>query len=244
MAYDLEYHDSVQRRAIVFPTNVVGSVIAGYEIVRQDASGLAYIAQDIRPVVTSLNLDRSRIRGVELDGTVRFLSNWSAVAYMAMSNGRLLATGEPIRRMSPPIGGARVRWSGSRRWLEGTMTFARAQSRLNSGDLTDARIGGARTRSSIAGYFNGTATDLGYVRGGVLLATGETLAQVQNRVMGTAATTYLHTEAPGFVALGVRGGVQLGSRMSVTVIGDNLTDRNYGVYGSGTDATGASAVHG
>ena len=33
----------------------------------------------------------------------------------------------------------------------------------------------ARTRSSIAGYFNGTASDLGLVRGGVLLATGETL---------------------------------------------------------------------
>jgi outer membrane receptor protein involved in Fe transport len=237
-AYNLEYLDTVQRRAIVFPPGVVGTVISGFEIVRQDASGLAYIAQDIRPIATSVNLDRSRITGFEADASVDITAAWTAFGYFAMSTGRLLTTGEPIRRMSPPMGGARLRWSGDRAWVEGVMSFARAQTRLNPGDVSDARIGALRTRASIASYFNGTATDLGLVKGGVLLETGETLAEVQNRVLGTAASSSLFTEAPGFVVFGARAAFRLLPRLDVTVIGENLTDRNYRLYGSGVDSPG------
>ncbi len=238
--FSLQYLDAVQRRAIVFPTSVVGTVIAGFEIVRQDGAGLAYIAQDIRPVNTSVNADRARVNGVEMDGTWRMSSRWAASGHFAMSNGRLVATGEPVRRMSPPIGGGSLRWTARRGWLEGTVSFARAQTRLNGGDLTDARIGAARTRGAIATYFNGTATDLGLVSGGVLLSTGESLAQVQNRVMGTAATSYLFTQTDGFVVLGARAGLRVLSWLDATVIGDNLTDRNYRLHGSGLDAPGAN----
>jgi outer membrane receptor protein involved in Fe transport len=237
-AYDLEYLDTVQRRAIVFPSNVVGTVISGYEVVRQDANGLAYIAQDLRPIGTSVNLDRSRIRGFEADGTVRITPNWTAVSYYSVSQGHLLSTEEPIRRMSPPLGGGRLRWANERTWIEGVVTFASAQTRLNSGDLTDARIGATRTRTSIANYFNGTATDLGLVRNGVLLQTGETVAQVQNRVLGAATSAALFTEAPGFVVFGARAGIRLQSNLDLTVIGENLTDKNYRFYGSGVDAPG------
>lgn len=238
--FDLEYQDTVQRRSIVFPHGVVGTVISGFEVVRQDASGLAYIAQDIRPIGTSINADKSRVRGIEMDGNVRLAERWSAAAYFAMSNGKLLSTGEPIRRMTPPIGGGRVRWGSERTWLEGTVQFARAQTRFNAGDLTDARIGAARTRNSIAGYFNGTATDLGLVKNGVLVQTGETLAQVQNRIMGTSATALLFDRAPGYVVFGARAGLRLLDRLDLTIIGDNLTDRNYRLYGSGVDSPGAS----
>lgn len=239
-AYDLEFMDTVQRRAIVFPAGIVGSTISGYQVVRQDANGLAYIAQDIRPIGTSVNVDRSRIVGFEAESSAQLAARWTAFGYFSMSNGRLLATSEPIRRMPPPMGGARLRWSGARTWVEGVMTFARAQTRLNSGDSTDARIGAARTRASIATYFNGTATDLGLVRGGVLAATGETLAQVQTRLLGSAASAPLFTEAPGFVELGARANVRVLPQLDVTVIGANLTDRNYRLYGSGVDAPGVN----
>ncbi|MEQ1731204.1 MAG: TonB-dependent receptor, partial [Vicinamibacterales bacterium] len=219
--FDLEYLDTVQRRAIVFPAGIVGTTISGYQVVRQDANGLAYIAQDIRPIGTAVNLDRSRIRGFEADGTVRLAANWTALGYFSMSEGRL-------------------RWSRGGTWIEGSMTFARAQTKLNSGDLTDARTGAARTRNSIASYFNGTAVDLGLVKSGVLVQTGETLAQVQNRLMGTAATTYLYTDGPGFVTVGARAGFRLLPQLDLTIIGENLTDRNYRVYGSGVDAPGAN----
>jgi outer membrane receptor protein involved in Fe transport len=224
----------------VFPDNVVGTTISGYQIVRQDANGLAYIAQDIRPIGTSVNLDRSRILGFESEGSARLGSAWTAVGYFSMSNGRLLSTGEPVRRMSPPMGGGRLRWSRNPTWVEGVVTFARAQTRFNSGDLTDARIGATRTRTSVANYFNGTATDLGLVKGGILLATGETVAQVQTRVLGGATSAPLFTEAPGFVALGARAGWTVSQHLDLTVIGENLTDRNYRLYGSGVDAPGAN----
>ena len=240
--FDLLYEDSVQRRAIVFPTNVVGTSIFGFDIVRQDASGLAYIAQDIRPVGTSINADRTRVRGVEAEVGVHLGSHWNAYANASSSTGHLESTGEATRRMSPPIGAARLRWSRPRVWAEGALVFAAAQTRLNAGDLTDARIGAVRTRAAIASYFNGTATDLGLVKSGVLVATGETVAQVQNRVLGTAASAPLFTETAGYAVLHVRGGVTVTRHLDVTVIGENITDKNYRHHGSGVDANGRNLV--
>jgi outer membrane receptor protein involved in Fe transport len=236
--FDLELFDFIQRRALAFDSNVVGTTIAGFTIVSQDAVGLAYIEQDIRPIATSVNVDRGRIRGFDAEGEVELASAWSARAYVSMANGRTLPTGEFIRRMPPPMGGARLRWTGERSWAEGVVTFAADQTRLNGGDLSDARIGAVRTRGAIATFFNGTATDMGLVSQGVLLATGETLAQVQNRVLGTAASGALYTSHPGFVVFGLRAGVRITRAFDVTVIGENLADTNYRLYGSGVDAHG------
>jgi outer membrane receptor protein involved in Fe transport len=144
--------------------------------------------------------------------------------------------------MPPPLGGVALRWisTGDGPWVEGVVSFAREQTRLNSADLSDARIGGLRTRTSIANYFNGTATDLGLVGGGVLLATGEGLAAVQSRILGEAAAAPLFTSQPGFVVIGVRAGWRVTPAVDLTAIGENLTDRNYRLYGSGVDAPGAN----
>lgn len=237
-AYDLEYLKSIQRRAIVFPTDVVGALISGYQVVRQDATGLAYIAQDIRPIATRVNVDHARLLGFDAEGITQIGRQWRASAFISMTNGSLLNTHEYLRRMPPPLGGAAVRWSSSRTWIEGLVSFAASQTRFNSGDLTDARIGAVRTRSSIANHFNGSATDLGLVTGGLLQATGETLAQVQDRVLGAAASSTMYDHGPGFFVLGARGGVRLTPQVEMTVIGENLTDRNYRLYGSGVDAAG------
>jgi len=240
--YQLDYTNSVQRRAIVFPSNVVGTSIFGFDIVRQDAAGLAYIAQDIRPVNTSINADETIVRGIEAEVGVRIGANWNAFANLATSNGHLESTGEFTRRMTPPIGAARLRWSKSRTWVEGALVWAAAQTRLNPGDLTDARIGAVRTRAQIASYFNGTATDLGLVRNGVLVATGETVAQVQNRVLGTAASAPLFTQTDGFAIVNLRGGFSVTSHLDITVIGENLADTHYRIHGSGVDGAGRNLV--
>ncbi len=238
--YDIEYLDSIQRRAIVFDTNVEGMSLAGFQVVRQDANGLAYIAQDIRPIATRVNADHARIRGFDADATASFGERWRARTFFSMTNGRLLATGEYLRRMPPPLGGGSLRWSAPRVWIEATTMFAGAQSRFNIGDLTDARIGGMRTRGSIATYFNGTATDIGLVRDGILQPTGETLSQVQGRLLGDAASAPLFDRASGFFIVGLRGGVNVSRDVDLTVIGENLTDRNYRVYGSGVDGPGVN----
>lgn len=241
-AFDLEYLNTIQRRSIVFASDVVGTTISGYQVVRQDAAGLAYIAQDVRPIGTRVNLDHARMLGVEAEIGVRAGRGWTTRAYFSMTDGHLLSTGEYLRRMPPPLGGGSVRWStaNDRRWVEGVVSVAAAQTRFNSGDVSDARIGALRTRTSIASFFNGTAADLGLVQGGVLLATGETLTQVQNRVLGSATSAPLFTSQPGFIVFGLRAGWRLSSALDMTVIGENLTDRNYRPYGSGLDAAGRS----
>jgi outer membrane receptor protein involved in Fe transport len=155
-----------------------------------------------------------------------------------MANGRVVPNGEHLRRMPPAMGGVKLRWNSARFWSEGVLTFAAEQTRFNSGDFSDARIGGLRTRASIATFFNGTASDMGLVQNGRLVATGETLQEVQNRVLGTATSAPLFTSHPGFAVLGLRAGVRLSSSFDLSVFGENLTDTNYRLYGSGLDAPG------
>ena len=236
--FDLELYDFIQRRALVFGSSMVGTVISGFTVVRQDATGLAYIAQDARPIATRVNTDRGRVQGLDAEGEVRVTPAWTASAFFSMANGRTLPAGEYSRRMNPPMGGAKLRWLHNRLWAEGVLTFASEQTRLNSGDITDARIGANRTRAQIATFFNGTATDRALVQNGILLETGETLAQVQTRVLGTANAAPLFTSQAGFAVVGLRGGLQLAPGFDLTLIADNIGDVNYRLYGSGLDAPG------
>lgn len=241
-AFDMELFDFIQRRALVFGTGIVGTTISGFQVVRQDAAGLAFIAQDVRPIASRVNVDRGRIAGFDVVGDIRFDRSWSAHGFFSLANGRVLSTGAYVRRMPPAMGHAKLRWQGRRVWAEGVLNLALEQTRLDSGDLGDARIGALRTRASIATFFNGTATDLGLVQNGILVRTGEDLAAVQNRVLGTATSAPMFTSHPGFAVLGLRGGVDLGRGVNVSVIGENLGDVNYRLYGSGLDAPGRS-VH-
>jgi outer membrane receptor protein involved in Fe transport len=142
------------------------------------------------------------------------------------------------------MGGASLTWQpvGGRWWIEGTFIAATKQDRLSDGDLGDARIGASRTPAAIASFFNGTAVDRGLVRDGRLLATGETLAQVQSRIMGTSTLLPMFTETAGYTVYGARGGVRLGKYLDLTLIGENLGDRNYRLHGSGVDEPGINFV--
>jgi len=241
--FDLELDEIIQRRTAIFPQSVVGTTVAGYTIVRQDAAGRAFIDADPRPIVTRTNIDSGRVRGVEGDVRVRIGSTWTAGAYFSLANGVEGPLDTVMRRMPPPLGGVTLRWTPHNRawWVEGVGIFARPQTRLNAGDLGDARIGGRFTRATIANFFNGTAVDLGLVRDGVLRPTGETLAQVQTRLLGSESTGFLFTETPGFFVLGLRGGVRLTSTVDISVLTDNIADKNYRWHGSGVDAPGINA---
>jgi outer membrane receptor protein involved in Fe transport len=83
---------------------------------------------------------------------------------------------------------------------------------------------------------------MGLVSGGILGATGETLVQVQNRIMGTATLNQLFTTQPGFAVIGLRAGAQLTPRFDVTAMAENLGDVNYRLYGSGLDAPGFNVM--
>ena len=241
--FDLELRDIIQRRTAIFPTAIVGTTFAGFTVIRQDDAGRAFIEQDPRPIVTRANVDRARVFGFEADARFQMAPAWQVSGYASMVNGRELGGNQSLRRMPPPFGGVRVRWEPAGRpfWIEGTSSFAFAQTRLSPGDLSDARIGALRSRGSIAEFFGGGAADLGLVRNGRLVPTGETLAEVQDRVLGGAAAATLFDETPGFLLVGVRAGWQVHPHVTLTVITENLTDRNYRWHGSGVDGPGANA---
>jgi outer membrane receptor protein involved in Fe transport len=242
--FDLEFHDAIERRTLIFPTSIVGQNLAGYTVIRQDEAGRAYVQGEARPIVTRVNVSRSRILGFEADASVRLASAWRARAWASMARGTELETGLPQRRMPPGMGGGTLTWQpvDSRWWVEGSVIAATRQDRLSDGDIGDARIGASRTPASIASFFNGTATDRGLVSGGRLVSTGETLAQVQARVLNGAPLLAMFTETPGFVVFGARAGVRLGSHVDLTVIGENLGDTNYRLHGSGVDEPGVNVI--
>lgn len=241
VVFDLELRDLIARRTAIFPAGRVGTSIAGYTIVSQDAEGRAYVSMDPRPVVTRVNIERARVQGFEVDAQVRLGRAWIGSANLSSASGRD-ADDLPLRRMPPLLGSLRIKWEPSTHpaWVEVVVSAAGTQGRLSPGDLSDARIGGRRDRNAIASFFHGTATDLGLVRDGTLVLTGETLAQVQTRLVGAAGETYLFTKTSGFLVVGLRGGWRLSSRLDLTVILDNLADRNYRWHGSGVDAPGFS----
>jgi outer membrane receptor protein involved in Fe transport len=91
----------------------------------------------------------------------------------------------------------------------------------------------------------GTADDL-------FSPTGETLAQIRDRVLPLGETVNgvrvaddgtrvpLYTRTPGFVSFNVRAGLALTEHVDVTLALMNAFDRNYRVHGSGLDAPGRS----
>ena len=73
----------------------------------------------------------------------------------------------------------------------------------------------------------------------MLLATGETLAEVQARVLGPAgAAAPLFPALPGYVVVGVRGALQLRTRHEVMFDLENLGDVSYRGVSWGVDAPG------
>jgi len=72
----------------------------------------------------------------------------------------------------------------------------------------------------------------------VLTLTGETVAQIQDRVLGAGVNSApMLPEVAGFVTVGLRGGVRMG-RHEVIVDAENLTDENYRGISWGIDAPG------
>lgn len=242
--FALDFRDAIERRTAIFPSSIVGEDIAGHVVVRQDPAGRAFVAAEARPLVTRVNVSRARIAGFEADAAARLSDGWRVRVWASAARGEERDTRTPRRRMPPLLGGATLAWQPSHRlwWIEGTTIMAARQDRLSDGDLGDARIGAVRTAASIAGFFNGTAVDRGWVVDGQLVETGESLAAVQSRVLAGAASAPMFSATNGFVAVSLRAGLPLGARTQLILIGENVTDRNYRLHGSGVDEPGAS-VH-
>ncbi len=248
--------DNITKQALILPAGAVGLTIGGETIVAQNANGVVFVAASPNPVLVRANFDDARVRGVEHKLNWHVTSHWSVGTVFTYLCARDKRTGLPpnIEGGTPALDGwLKIRYSpGSGRWwIEPYVHAAGRQTRLSSLDLEDRRTGALRTRSSIASFFRNGATARGFVGRGtdgmtgtaddILLVTGETLAQIQDRVLGVGVnSSSLSRAVPGYVTFNLRGGVRFGERYELMADFENIGDKNYRGISWGLDAPGRS----
>jgi outer membrane receptor protein involved in Fe transport len=262
--FNNELYDPIVRRTLLFPAASPPSSLAGLPVTpipptpQQREQGVVTVATalDPRAVKAFVNDGRARYYGVESLTRVQMSSRWSAEANYTFLVGRELNPNRNVRRLPPQQGTVRLRYQPARRWwAEAGITAAGAQERLSGGDLDDERIGAARSRRDIEQFFLGTRISPA-ISGGVFRPTGETLRQIQDRVLPLGAVINgvrvtsdtvrvpLYTRTAGWATVDFRGGFQVSESFSVNAALLNLLDKNYRFHGAGVDAPGINAYMG
>jgi outer membrane receptor protein involved in Fe transport len=248
--------DPIVRRTLLFPADNPPSQLSGIDVSplpqtpAQAAQGVVEVATalDSRAVKAFVNDGASRYYGIESVARYSLAAQWVVEANYAYMVGRDLNPNRNTRRLPPQAGTLSVRYAPNTRkpWIEISLTATGEQDRLSGGDIDDERMGASRSRRDIAAFFYGSRV-APYLENAVFLPTGETLQQIQNRVLpGVADSTRvpLYTSTAGWYTLNFRGGLPLSERWNLTGALENALDRNYRVHGSGLDAPGRSAYLG
>ncbi len=266
--YLIDYGDTIVRQTLILPQGAVGLTLGSQTIIAQDPSGAVYVPLSTSPVLVQANYGDSRIKGAEFDFEYRLSSSWTTAGNYSYVYAEDRETGA-----APNLGGGgippqlaflRVRYQPASRpyWIEAYINGAGRQSRLSTLDLSDRRTGGSRTRSQIQNFFRRGACVRGITTvgsngqcgssGGTLAATGETLAQVQDRVLpigsvingvlvtSNSTSVPLFNSIPGYVLFNVRGGYRFAEDHRVSVDLENLLDKSNRLPGWGIDGPGRS----
>jgi hemoglobin/transferrin/lactoferrin receptor protein len=245
--------DNIVLQSLILPPGATGLQLGDQRITSQLASGVVFVAASTNPVLIRANFGDSRIYGFEQKFEARLTSRLSFGENFTYLHAADKRTGAPptIEGGTPaPQGNLRLRYEpvSQRFWVEPYLHAARRQDRLSTLDLDDRRTGATRSRANIASFFARGAFARGLITPGadgrfgtaddLLRVTNETVAQVQNRLLGNANSAPLYTYIPGFVTFGVRGGWRVSERHNVIVDLENLNDKNYRGISSGMDAPG------
>ena len=250
-------------QALVLPPGAQGTFLGSEQIVAQNAAGLVFVAVAPTPVLVRVNFDDARLNGVELNGRARFSDQWSANANFTYIRAHSLLNGLPPNMeggIPPATGFVSLRYQPRSRFhIEGYSILAARQNRLSTLDIADRRTGAARSRTNIQNFFRRGACVRGLTTpgpagcgspGGILIPTGETLAQVQNRLLPIGSTINgvfvagadtpvpLFPYLPGYKLVGVRGGYKFDDKSDISVDVENIFDKSYRGISWGVDGAG------
>lgn len=251
-------------QALVLPAGAVGTFLGSDPIIAQNGKGLVFVAAaPTSPVLVRVNFDDARFNGVELEGRARFTDRWSSTANFTYIRAYSLLNGLPPNvegGIPPATAFVSLRYQPrSRFFVEGYSTLTGRQNRLSSLDLTDRRTGGGRSRGNIQNFFRRGACVRGLTTpggggcgtaGGILIPTGETLAQVQNRLLPIGATINgvrvvdantvvpTHPYLAGYGLVGVRSGMKFTESSEIFVDFENIFDKSYRGISWGIDGPG------
>lgn len=189
-------------------------------------SSLPKLYQDLKAhypqlTITVLdNLDRARVRGVELDVYVVPMERVTLYALGSAMRGDVLELdgkapdpAKPweanIRREMPPNGTVGVRWEPARFWMEGFVRGMAKASRLSAADINDPRIPGYTRKPEEVAWEGRNAINAG---------------------------------TPGWFTVNLRGGTQIADTTRLAVALENALNRRYRIHTSGVDAPGRNIV--
>jgi hemoglobin/transferrin/lactoferrin receptor protein len=252
----IDYNNTLVRQTLILPAGAVGAQLGGQVIERQNESGAVFVALSAAPVLVQANFGGARLRGVEYTLNIRPSEDWSFGGNFSYIRAEDSATGKPPNLggggVPPMLGFLRVRYqpAAEKYWLEAYSTLAGRQARLSSLDLSDRRTGAARSRANIQNFFRRGACVRGLTTpgangqcgtaGGILIATGETLTEVQTRLLGAADSAPLFRAIPGYGLIGLRGGYRFNDSQEVTLDFANIADKSHRAPGWGVDGPGRS----
>lgn len=265
-AFRLDIRDAITKQALILPPNSVGQFLGDRQIVNQLSNGTVFVQDVATPVLVRANYSAAKLYGFEVEAEGRLTSRLAARANFTFNHAADKQTGLPPNiegGTPPPTGFVSLRYSKSRFWIEAYSTLAAKQDRLSSLDLSDRRTGAARSRAQIQNYFRRGACINGITTpgvsgcgsaGGILIATGETLAQVQDRLLPIGATINgvtivdtnssvpLFTYLPSYATANLRGSFTFNENSSVFVAFENITDTFYRNPSWGIDGSGRSVT--
>lgn len=258
--------DTITKQALILPFGAVGTMLGGERIERQLPNGVVFVPASASPVLVRANFTSARLFGLEYTVDARLTRTLTFGGNFTYIRAEDTDTGAPpnIEGGTPaPRGFVRLRFDApSRRYyVEAYSTLVSQQSRLSSLDLSDRRTGAPRSRNQIAAFFRNGARARGLtgtgangqfdspttgVQDDVLLATGETLAQVQTRVLGAltpnSVSVPLFTRLPGYGLFNVRGGLRLSDAFHLDIEFENITDQTHRGVSWGIDGAGRSVT--
>lgn len=239
----IRLNDTIVSQTLLLPPGAAGQTLGDQTISRQLATGAVFVPLSTAPVLVRGNLLGARTYGVEqqLEWQISRSFSFAQNLTWIYAEDRVTGLAPDLEGGTPPLT-TNVRWryapGGKRYWTEVYGLLAGRQDRLSSLALSDRRTGAPRSRANIASFFANGARVRGLVVNNILTPTGETLAQVQNRVLGSLDSAPLFTAIPGYAVWGWRGGVRLAERSDLFLDFSNVLDKNYRGISWGIDGPG------
>lgn len=242
-AFHIRLNDTIASQTLLLPPGAVGQALGDQQISRQLATGAVFVPLSNAPVQVRGNLKGARTYGVEqqLEWQISRSFSFAENLTWIYAEDRVTGLAPDIEGGTPPVT-ANLRWryapGGQRFWTEVYGVLAGRQDRLSSLALADRRTGAPRSRAGIASFFANGARVRGLVVNNILASTGETLAQVQERVLGGLDSAPLFSAVPGYGVWGWRGGVRLAEGSDVFIDFSNILDKNFRGISWGVDGPG------
>ena len=268
VGFVIDYADTIVRQTLILPQGAAGRRLGSQIIERQNANGAVFVPLSTSPVLVQANFADTRMKGFEYEIDYRFADKWFFGGNYSYIYAADRETGDAPNLggggIPPQMGFLSLRYQPLRAsyWVEAYATLAGRQERLSTLDLADRRTGATRTRAQIQNFFRRGACVRGLTTpgpngqcltaGGTLVATGETLRQVQDRLLPIGATVNgivvvddqtavpLFTAIPGYGLFNLRGGYRFNESQEITLDFENIGDKSHRAPGWGVDGPGRS----